>query len=288
MQTTNAIVPVGSLGAAPAASLTQELEGVSAGDQSKLRAPWLAQIKLNAVDLPPNQARTVKRNEEIAQQIAQSVKDDGIFQPIVVSGQPNGRFTLILGFGRFEAAQHAGRTEVPALVYEGGLSNVEVLRWQFVENQFREGLNVIDQARVFQQIQEERGFTQQQLAEFLGVRQPHISECLKLLKAPPEMRKKIEDGKLSAKGALRKLRSEEKGKRPPKAATATAQPEARNGVGVDRVESWHDRETGFVFSVIGKGDQLPSLDTLIPAVRRWLAVLAECQPPVATGLGLAK
>jgi ParB family chromosome partitioning protein len=153
----------------------------------------LKQIPLDSVSPNPYQARTVW-NEEDLQELTDSIRANGIIQPIVV--RPfQGRYQLIAGERRYRAAGMAGLSEIPALVRE--VTDEQLFEWSLVENIHRRDLNAIERARAYQRYLAAFSLTQADAAERLGEDRSVIANHLRLLDLPDELKQMLADGRLT-------------------------------------------------------------------------------------------
>ncbi len=128
--------------------------------------------------------------------LAKSIRDKGLLQPIVVRPLANGEYEIVAGERRWRAAQRAGIHEVPVLIRE--LSDGEALEIALIENIQRSDLNPLEEARAYGLLLEQFNYTQQQLAESIGKSRSHIANTLRLLNLPESVRQQIEQGSLTA------------------------------------------------------------------------------------------
>jgi len=135
-------------------------------------------------------------NEESIDALAESISAHGVLQPLLVRPLPGGMFEIIAGERRWRAAQKAQVHEVPVVVREMG--DMQALEIALIENLQREDLNAIEEADGYQRLMEEFGHTQEILAQNLGKSRSHISNTLRLLKLPRNVRRGISMGQLSA------------------------------------------------------------------------------------------
>lgn len=134
--------------------------------------------------------------EEPLKQLAESIKRDGIMQPILARPGPvAGQFELVAGERRWRAAQLAGLAEVPVIVRT--LSEEQSAEWALVENLQREDLGPMEKAESLDRLAKKFNLTHQMLAEKLGLDRSSITNLLRLLTLHPECRKWVEDGLLS-------------------------------------------------------------------------------------------
>lgn len=137
-------------------------------------------------------------NREALEELAASVREKGIIQPIIVRENPVGSDTyeIVAGERRWRAAQIARLHEVPVLVRE--LDDTEVIELAIIENIQRADLNPVEEAQGYRQLMDRFGHTQEKLAEALGKSRSHIANLLRLLTLPEEVLGYLRDGRLSA------------------------------------------------------------------------------------------
>jgi ParB family chromosome partitioning protein len=136
--------------------------------------------------------------EEALEALVESVRAQGILQPLLVRRSktaPNG-YEILAGERRWRAAQKAQLHEVPVLVRE--LSDREALEVALVENVQREDLSALEEAEGYQRLIAEFGHTQEALAAALGKSRSHVANTLRLLTLPPDVRRMLEEGQLTA------------------------------------------------------------------------------------------
>ena len=158
-------------------------------DRRRLRA---ADIKPN-----PNNPRRAFLDEDL-QDLANSIREKGIIQPIVVRPTP-GRgtdFEIIAGERRWRAAQAAGLEEVPVIVVE--VDDKGALELAIIENVQRADLNAIEEARGYDRLAREFGYSQTDLARIIGKSRSHVANMLRLLKLPGSVEAMVVDGSISA------------------------------------------------------------------------------------------
>ncbi|MGY9007613.1 MAG: ParB/RepB/Spo0J family partition protein [Candidatus Pelagibacterales bacterium] len=135
-------------------------------------------------------------NTEKLDELAQSIKKNGIIQPIVVRGGQKGEYEIIAGERRWLAAQKAGLHKVPVVVLD--LDDKQTLEISIIENIQREDLNSIEEAKGYNRLMEEFKYNHQKLSEYMGKSRSHISNTLRLLTLPVEIIKLVDDGKITA------------------------------------------------------------------------------------------
>lgn len=153
-------------------------------------------------DIKPNENQPRKSfDEEKLDELAASIREHGLIQPIVVRRSASG-YEIVAGERRWRAARKAGMKDIPALLRE--LSDEENMLLSIIENMQREDLDPIEEAEGINQMIIRYGMNQQQVSESLGKSRPYIANQLRLLKLPEEIRKMVSAGQLSA-GHVRAL-----------------------------------------------------------------------------------
>ncbi len=144
--------------------------------------------------------RNPRRNfgEEFLDELAASIKEKGIIQPILarpVPGAPDG-YEIIAGERRWRAAQRAGLHEVPIVSFEA--DDRQALELAIIENVQRADLDPLEEAAGYERLGDEFAYTQADLAKVIGKSRSHVSNCLRLLKLPERTKSLLRDGKISA------------------------------------------------------------------------------------------
>lgn len=135
-----------------------------------------------------------KFEEESLKELAESIREHGIIQPIVV--RKNGkRYEIVVGERRYRAAKMIGISEVPVIIKD--LSEQEMMEFAILENLQREDLTPIEEAEAYQSLMINLNITQDQLAQRLGKSRPYIANIVRLLQLPDNIREKVNDGELS-------------------------------------------------------------------------------------------
>ena len=155
----------------------------------------LMDIAPDRIDPNPSQPRDVFDPDEL-EGLATSLKDIGVLQPLVVRPAAGDRYELIAGERRWRAAQLAGLDTVPVVVRHTDDANL--LKEALVENIHRVQLNPLEEAAAYQQLLEEFGVTQEELATRLGRSRPSISNAIRLLQLPAAVQRRLAAGVLSA------------------------------------------------------------------------------------------
>jgi ParB family chromosome partitioning protein len=151
-----------------------------AAASQKPDADRVLHIPLSELDHNPYQTRSI--DPESISELAASIKAVGVLQPIVVRAGAGGRYQVIAGERRWEAALFLGLPSIPAMVRQ--VSNEQAMEMTIIENLQREDLNPIEQARAFERLGREFGLTQEEMAIRTGKERATISNFLRLLKLP--------------------------------------------------------------------------------------------------------
>ncbi len=154
----------------------------------------ILQIPVDSVVPNPYQPRK-NFDEEKLQELAESIKKYGILQPLVVSQKDKSNYELIAGERRLEASKIAGLENIPAIIRKP--SKEEKLALALIENVQRHNLNVIEEAKAYRQMQENFGFTQEEIGLKVGKSRPGITNLLRLLSLPIEIQRALLDGKIT-------------------------------------------------------------------------------------------
>lgn len=134
-------------------------------------------------------------DEEALAELAASIADVGLLQPILVRPVAEGRYEIIAGERRWRASKRAGLTHIPAIVRAA--SHSTALEIALIENIQRKDISPIECARAYQRLSQEFGLTQEQIAEKVGKSRSAVANCMRLLRLSPEMQAAIEAGTLS-------------------------------------------------------------------------------------------
>ena len=165
------------------------------GDSSKK----IETNKVSINDLIRNKFQPRKNfNKESLDELTNSIKEQGVIQPIVVrpSKSPEGKYEIIAGERRWLASQNAGLHDVPVVVLD--VDDVKSLEFAIVENVQRQDLNPIEEARGYQSLIDEFNYNQDKLSKFIGKSRSYIANSLRLLSLPNEILLMVEEGKLFA------------------------------------------------------------------------------------------
>jgi ParB family transcriptional regulator, chromosome partitioning protein len=154
-----------------------------------------AEISVDSISPNPRQPRTAFDEDAMAE-LAYSVKEIGLLQPIVVRRLGGDRYELVMGERRWRATQQAGLTTIPAIVRD--TQDDAMLRDALLENLHRSQLNPLEEAAAYQQMLDDFGCTQEVLSSRIGRSRPQISNTLRLLKLPASVQRRVAAGVLSA------------------------------------------------------------------------------------------
>lgn len=153
----------------------------------------LMELDIDRLDPGGDQPRSIFKENKL-EELAQSIRHNGIIQPLVVRRRGD-RFEIIAGERRWRAAQKAGLHKIPCVIKE--VSSENVLEISLIENIQREELNPIEEANAFKRLLEMRDLTQEEVARRVGKDRSSITNALRLLKLPTELQKLVEEEKLS-------------------------------------------------------------------------------------------
>ncbi len=156
---------------------------------------YYGEIAIGAITPNPRQPRRVFDEDTLAE-LASSITEVGLLQPVVVRPVMPGHYELIVGERRWRASQRAGLEHIPAIVR--GTGDDEMLREALMENLHREQLNPLEEAAAYQQLLEDFGATHEELAQKVSRSRPHISNTIRLLNLPSGVQHRVAAGVLSA------------------------------------------------------------------------------------------
>jgi len=159
--------------------------------------PGTRLVEIDPHDIVPNprQPRVNFDPDDLAE-LVHSVREFGVLQPVVVRTNDDGKYELIMGERRTRASREAGLTAIPAIVRD--TSDENLLRDALLENLHRSELNPLEEASAYQQLLEDFGITQEELAQRIGRSRPQISNTIRLLKLPVPVQQRVAAGVLTA------------------------------------------------------------------------------------------
>ena len=162
---------------------------------SSTLAPGVSKVRLKDINPNPDQPRR-DFDEQSLEQLSQSIKKKGVITPITLRKQNDG-YEIIAGERRWRAAKKANLRSIPAYIINIKSAS-EMMEVALIENIQREDLNAIEEAEGYAILNSKHGLSHDEIAKTIGKKRVTISNALRLLKLPPEIRKSIRDGKISA------------------------------------------------------------------------------------------
>jgi ParB family chromosome partitioning protein len=198
-----ASVQVSDLNGSADATDTPSTDRVDNSDLVAVPGAQFAELALDSIRPNPRQPRTVFDEDDLAE-LVHSIREIGVLQPVVVrrvpadaTDVPEGiEYELIMGERRWRASREAGNDTVPAIIK--ATEDDDLLRDALLENLHRSQLNALEEAAAYQQLLDDFGCTQEELAGRIGRSRPQISNTLRLLKLPPMVARRVAAGVLSA------------------------------------------------------------------------------------------
>lgn len=155
----------------------------------------IQEISVGELDPNPDQPRRTFSPESISQ-LADSIREQGVLQPLLVAPAAGGRYIIIAGERRFRAGREAGLETLPCIV-----KDIDVIRQReiaLIENLQREDLNPVEAARGIRALMDQCGYTQEKVSTRLGKSRPAVANMLRLLQLPEEITEMVKDGLLTA------------------------------------------------------------------------------------------
>ncbi len=174
--------------------LGKRLDAIYLENESEMNS---GAVLLKIEDVEPNrdQPRT-EFDEEALMQLADSIREHGVLQPILVRPIFGGGYQIVAGERRYRASRLAGLTEIPAIIRD--LSDLQTMEIALIENLQRENLNPIEEAQGYRTLMEIHGLTQEEVATAVGKSRPVVANALRILKLPEYVQALVSEGKLSA------------------------------------------------------------------------------------------
>ena len=170
--------------------LNNSLENTNASSENKI-----TELPISMVDPKSDQPRK-SFDKESLEELAKSIEENGLLQPILVREYGNGRYQIIAGERRFRASKIAGLSEIPAIILDR--DDRKVAEISLIENIQRENLNPIEEAMAFKALANEYGLTQEELSERVGKSRSAIANATRLLDLPEAVLAMVASGELSA------------------------------------------------------------------------------------------
>ena len=152
-------------------------------------------LKISQIEPNRNQPRR-SFDEDALEELSQSIKEHGVLQPILVRPQIYGGYQIVAGERRYRASRMAGLTEIPAIIKE--LSDSETMQIALIENLQRRDLSDLEEAKGYQTLMDEYGFSQEDVARTVGKSRSAVANTLRLLGLPDDVKELLDQGKLSA------------------------------------------------------------------------------------------
>ncbi|HJH60779.1 MAG TPA: ParB/RepB/Spo0J family partition protein [Bacteroidetes bacterium] len=173
---------------------SQETDITSTDISGSYVAGAVAEIDIDLIEMNPFQPRT-DFDEKALQELSESIKTQGVIQPVTVRKMGYDKYQLISGERRLRASKMAGMKKIPVFIRVA--NDEQMLEMALIENIHREGLNAIEVALSYQRLLEECQLTQEQLSEKVGKDRSTVTNFLRLLKLPPEIQVALRDGFIS-------------------------------------------------------------------------------------------
>jgi ParB family chromosome partitioning protein len=182
-------------------------------------------------EIEPNRDQPRKQFDAAAlADLADSIREYGVLQPLVVRPMPDGSYQLVAGERRWRASRMAGLSEVPVVIKE--LTDAQTMELALIENLQREDLNPIEEANGYRELMDKFGLTQEQVSGRVGKSRPVVTNAMRLLNLPPEVQTMVSSGQISS-GHARSLLSLEDAE----SIRQTAFEIIRKGLSVRQVEA---------------------------------------------------
>ena len=210
------------------AGLGRGLEALIPTEPGSVEPSGYVELPIDDIKPNPDQPRA-RFDDETLTELADSITEVGVLQPVVVTRDDEGRHVLIAGERRWRAARQAGLTTIPAVVR--GSTGESTLVEALVENLQRQDLTPLEEAHAYRQLLENTGMTQELVAKRVGKSRPAVANTLRLLQLPGQVQAMVDSGKLSAGHARALLGLEDE-----KYAVYLAEKAAGEGWSVRQVE----------------------------------------------------
>ena len=206
----------------------EETQVIGAEEGAPATAPGLAEIDVSQIHPNPRQPRTAFRQDEL-DELAASIREHGVLQPVLVRPRPQGGYELLGGERRLRASKLAGATRVPAIVRE--VDDRQALEQAVVENVQRADLDPLEEASAYRNLIDLFELTQEDTARRVGKSRVHVTNMLRLLELPEEIKAFVADGRLQAGHARALLQFKDQEKR-----VAVARRAVERGLTVRQIE----------------------------------------------------
>lgn len=207
-------------------------------------------VSLPLSEIEPNRGQPRKQfDEEALAELAASIAQHGVLQPLLVRPIAGGSYQLVAGERRWRASRLAGLTEVPVVIRE--MNDQQAAELALIENLQREDLNPMEEAMGYQTLMESYGMTQEETAQAVNKSRPAVANALRLLHLPDTVRRMVSEGELSAGHAVRsspltRRRSSSTRRQPPLTAASrcgswSGWPKAQSGEGAQKAQGTRNR-----------------------------------------------
>lgn len=163
-------------------------------DNETVDSGGVVTLRLSQIEPNRDQPRKIF-SEEALNELADSIREHGVLQPLLVRPLPGGSYQLVAGERRWRASRMAGLQEVPVVIRE--MDEEQAMEIALIENLQREDLNAIEEATGYKQLMERYGMTQEQVAKRVGKSRPAIANALRLLNLPQKVMDMVGEGKVS-------------------------------------------------------------------------------------------
>jgi ParB family chromosome partitioning protein len=221
---------------------------IQAVADTRVPSNLVVNLAISDIDKNPFQTRHIE-DDEALEELADSIKANGVVQPIVVRpAEESGRYILILGERRLHASKKVGKTHIPALVRR--VSEQQAAEMTIVENLQREDLSPLEQAEAFRVLSNKFSLTQQEIAERVGLSRTSITNYMRLLKLPREVMQMLAEKRLNFAQAKELLKLGDNDRIAEAALYAV-----KKGMNIDQIES-------LVLRMEGLLDPLPDMPGL--------------------------
>jgi ParB family chromosome partitioning protein len=206
----------------------QRIDSTADQELRLVAGAYFEEVAVGAIAPNPRQPRR-NFDDDALGELAASITEVGLLQPVVVRKLDDGQYELVMGERRWRASVRAGLEAIPAIVRE--TPDTDMLRDALLENLHRQQLDPLEEAAAYQQLLDDFGATHEQLAQRIGRSRPHISNTLRLLHLPPAVQKRLAAGVISAGHARAMLGLDD-----PQAQERLAQRIVAEGLSVRAVE----------------------------------------------------
>ena len=163
-------------------------------DNETVDSGGVVTLRLSQIEPNRDQPRKIF-SEEALNELADSIREHGVLQPLLVRPLPGGSYQLVAGERRWRASRMAGLQEVPVVIRE--MDEEQAMEIALIENLQREDLNAIEEATGYKQLMERYGMTQEQVAKRVGKSRPAIANALRLLNLPQKVMDMVGEGEVS-------------------------------------------------------------------------------------------